>query len=125
MYYFAFLKSKNTMTKEDFQNKARCLRTALNILISEDNTALKVIEYIENQEDFTVTQADIVIHLKMIPAPRIYMDLERCGILEGSNEKGIVSETIKKGRAMKKFYRLNRKNWKMINDFIRDYEGCK
>ena len=113
------------MNKEDFQNKARCLRTALNTLISEDNTALKVIEYIEIQEDFTVTQTDIAMHLKMIPTARIYLDLERCGILEPSNEKGKLSETIKKGRAIKKYYRLNRINWKSINDFINQYEGCK
>ena len=125
MYYFAFLKSKNTMNKEDFQNKARCLRTALNILIGEDNTALKVIEFVESQDEFTVTQADIVIHLKQMVSQRIYVDLERCSLLESSNERGVLSETIKKGRAVKKYYRLNKANWKMINDFINNYDGCK
>ena len=113
------------MNKIEFQNKARCLRTALNILIGDDNTALKVIEFIESQEDFTVTQADIVINLKIIPTQKIYTDLEKCAIIEASNERGILSETIKKGRAIKKYYRINKVNWKKINDFINDYDGCK
>lgn len=113
------------MNKEDFQNKARCLRTALNILIGEDNTALKVIEFVESQDEFTVTQADIVIHLKQMVSQRIYVDLERCSLLESSNERGVLSETMKKGRAVKKYYRLNKANWEMINDFINNYDGCK
>ncbi len=111
--------------KEDFQKKAQCLKTALNILIGEDNTALKVIEYVESQPDFTVTQTDILMHLKIRPAPRIYLDLERCGILQASNEQGIASSHIKKGRGVKKYYRFNKKNWTYINDFINGYEGCQ
>jgi hypothetical protein len=112
-------------SKEVFQNKARCIRTALNILIGDDNTALKVIEFIESQPDFMVTQADVVIHLQHMVSQRIYVDLQKCGIIEASNERGILSETLKKGRAIKKYYRLNKTNWDMIKDFIINYDGCK
>lgn len=112
------------MQDSDFKKKAQCIRALLFILISENLTS-KVLDFIGSKAEFTVTKTDIAMELKVIPSPKIYTTLVSSGILIESDQYGTASNTNKKGRAAKKYYKVNKENLKIIEDFVNSFSGCK
>ncbi len=96
------------------------LRSVFNLLGNPNGVALNVVDYINTQGAYMASQADIQRNVDGATAT-VVGALEKCKILRGSSEKGRLSETIKKGRAVKKYYAINSVAWDHIIALVNNY----
>ena len=89
-------------------------------LSNPNRVAENIIEYVAAQGEYIATQNDIQKHVDYA-TPKIIIILERANLLVGSNEKGVLSEKVKMGRSVKKYYAVHKQAWDAIQNFVRDY----
>ena len=92
-----------------------------NLLTNKSGVPSKMIDFVASHPDFTLNREDVVGVIGKAAGFNFFSKLVNCGIFDESNDFGTQSQTLKRGSGMVKYYRVNPRQWRYINEFISQY----